>query len=214
MAPFTPTIRRRLLATATVLATASSCAATGSTGPTITTEPVGTVTSGPSTSTSTPPTTTTTSTPLRTTTTPPTTTTTTSTTTPPPPPSTPPPTRAPSEHSTPAAGVCFNPEGGTASLTSPPPPASATGPATFVIGPDNMPTPRCIVAGVGHHLRFVNNSNQTVTATLADIHSVVPPGQSVDDIRPFGNYLEPGVHTLTWPPFDGGGADLVIVAPG
>jgi hypothetical protein len=76
-----------------------------------------------------------------------------------------------------------------------------------------MPFPRCIVAGVGHHLRFTNKSDRPVTATLADFRALVAPGQTVEDPRPFGTYLEPGVHSLTWPPFDGGGAELVIVAP-
>ncbi|MGH9245543.1 MAG: hypothetical protein ACRD29_14755 [Acidimicrobiales bacterium] len=98
-----------------------------------------------------------------------------------PPTSTTPTTRKPADADTPAAGVC--PEN--------------LGPVVVevVIHPD-IPSPRCTQVTAEGRLQVQNDSGQEVTVALADFEAVLAPGAAELFDRPFGEYLEPGVHRV------------------
>ena len=82
---------------------------------------------------------------------------------------------------TPAAGTCATPTGAAVEI---------------VIHPD-IPAPRCARVTADQHLQVRNASGQTVTVSFANFSAELAPGATQAHTRPFGEYLQPGVHRVS-----------------
>ncbi len=99
--------------------------------------------------------------------------------------------KTPADATQPAAGIC---------------PRATADPVTITIAVD-MPQPRCVAVSSGQRLRLVNNATQ-VKVQLGPFSSDLGPGQSVIFDRPFGDYLDPGVHIVTTSTYGGSGPEV------
>jgi hypothetical protein len=87
----------------------------------------------------------------------------------------------PADDMQPAASTCGQPSGSIAEVT---------------INPD-IPSPRCTEVTADQRLQVRNNTDQQITVSLADFSATLSPGAAQLYDRPFGDYLEPGVHRIT-----------------
>ena len=92
------------------------------------------------------------------------------------------------------------------------PAAAACGPAPgavaeVVLMPD-VPAPRCLQVRADQSLRVRNDSGQAVDVTFAGASATVPDGGSQAFPRPFGEYLEPGVHVVAVSLYGGSGPEV------
>ena len=103
---------------------------------------------------------------------------------------------APADSESPAAGIC----------------AQATGDVAIIeIGPDAA-SPRCVKATGDQHLKVVNHTDKVVQIQFADVQTQIQPGAEYSLDRPFGSYLEPGVHRLSTSAYgQEGGAEIWLV---
>jgi hypothetical protein len=79
--------------------------------------------------------------------------------------------------------------------------------AEVVVMPD-VPSPRCVEVGPVQSLRVRNDSGQAVDVTFAGASATVPDGGTQAFPRPFGEYLEPGVHVVAVSLYGGSGPEV------
>lgn len=109
-------------------------------------------------------------------------------------------TRVPADSTQPASGNC---------------PVAPGTVVTFEVHQD-APSPRCWRVGADQRLRVLNpprarsgQSAAAVTITFAGYAPrILQPGQSTTFERPMGDYLAPGVHSLTISLYPAGGAEV------
>jgi hypothetical protein len=70
---------------------------------------------------------------------------------------------------------------------------------------EDGPRPRCQSVTATGRLLVRNKTAQTITVSLADFVVTLAPGEETLFDRPFGDYLEPGVHSVNASPGPGGG---------
>lgn len=100
---------------------------------------------------------------------------------------------SPPEGYAPAAGVCPGVPGDL---------------VTVEMHPD-VPVPRCSAITETQRLRVVNATDQVAEVRVAPFTTTLAPGEAHTFDTPFGNYLAPGVHTITMSVYPGsGGAEL------
>ncbi len=93
----------------------------------------------------------------------------------------------PSDSDLPAAGICTEAIGDTAKVT---------------INIDT-PVPRCIKVLPSQKLEIINNSDQTISISLANYSAVIEPGKTYTLDKSFGTFLSGGVHMLSVSPYGG-----------
>lgn len=106
-----------------------------------------------------------------------------------------PPDLEPPDGETPAAGTC-----------------SETGGATVevVLAPD-VPWPRCARVTADQRLQVRNDTDETVTVSFASFGAELAPGAAQLFDRPFGEYLQPGVHRVDVSLYGGSGPEIWLV---
>lgn len=96
----------------------------------------------------------------------------------------------------PAAGACAEPQG----------------PVVEIGLGEDTPIPRCVIVRPDQRLELVNGRGWGVTARLATFSARMEPGQRAAIGPTFGEYLAPGVHSVTTDPDHGGGPELWLRA--
>jgi hypothetical protein len=96
----------------------------------------------------------------------------------------------------PAAGVCQDPAAGDV--------------VTFTLESD-VPRPRCGQVRPDQHLRFLNETGETIQVHLAHYDLTIAPGQSKDIEPPVGSYLASGVHDVKSRLYAGTGPEVVVL---
>ncbi len=99
--------------------------------------------------------------------------------------------KTPADATQPAAGIC---------------PHAATDPVTITLAVD-VPQPRCVAVSSNQRLRLVSDGAQ-VTVRFGPFSADLAPGQTVIFDRPFGDYLDPGVHLVTTSTYGGSGPEV------
>jgi predicted small lipoprotein YifL len=80
----------------------------------------------------------------------------------------------------PAAGICGSFEDEVVVIT---------------INPD-IPDPRCVIIAPDQILKVVNNRQETLQVSIANMEATIEPGSEHTFNVPFGQYLAPGVHLI------------------
>jgi hypothetical protein len=101
----------------------------------------------------------------------------------------------PPDSQTPAAGTCAEPTEAVVEV---------------VINPD-VPSPRCTRVGRSQQLQVRNATDQEVMVALGNFSATLPPGGTAVSERPFGDYLEPGVHRMFATLYNGSGPEIWLV---
>ncbi len=100
-------------------------------------------------------------------------------------------TKTPADATQPAAGIC---------------PRATADPVTITLAVD-VPQPRCVAVSSTQRLRLVNDATQ-ITVQFGPFSADLAPGQTVIFDRPFGDYLDPGVHLVTTSTYGGSGPEV------
>jgi hypothetical protein len=107
-------------------------------------------------------------------------------------PASPSPTLKPPDSDLPASGIC----------------GTATGTFAIVLINTDTPSPRCQHVAADQRLRITNNTDRPAEIRLANHALTLAPKTEGTIDQPFGDYLAPGVHTLTISTYSGGGPAL------